>query len=91
MQSKEETKIDKMFGFIWNQPIHITLRQMRFVSVSLILVSVDIMYRLLAVIESSKALDSVEGLSAMGVLALGLFTALWKAVDNITAPHKLDG
>lgn len=89
MQSKDD-KINAMFSFIWTQPIHITLRQMRFVSIALVYISVDIMYRLVKVIETSKALDSVEGLSAMGVLALGIFTSLWKAVDNITASHKRD-
>lgn len=89
MRSSDD-KINNMFSFIWTQPIHVTLRQMRCVSVCLIYVSVDIMYRLVNIIEESKALDSVEGLSAMGVLALGVFTSLWKAVDNITASHQRD-
>lgn len=83
--------INNVFSFLWTDPLHESLRKMRFVSVGLICVSVDIMYRLVAVIEQSKALDSVEGLSAMGVLALGVFTSLWKAVDNITAKHGKDG
>lgn len=89
MQSKEI--LNNMFGFLINDPIHESLRKMRLVSVSLIAVSVDIMYRLVDVIEKSKALDSVEGLSAMGVLALGVLTSIYKAVDNITASHGKDG
>lgn len=88
MQSKDV--INNVFSFIWTNPLHESLRKMRLVSVGLICVSVDIMYRLVAVIEQSKALDSVEGLSAMGVLALGVFTSLWKAVDNITTKHGKD-
>jgi len=80
-----------VFGFLWQDPLHESLRKLRLVSVGLILVNVDIMYRLVAVIEQSKALDSTEGLSAMGVLALGVLTSLWKAVDNITAKHNGDG
>ena len=83
--------INNIFSFLWTDPLHESLRKMRLVSVGLIIVSVDIMYALVRVIENSKALDSIEGLSAMGVLALGVFTSLWKAVDNITAKHGKDG
>ena len=88
MRSKEI--LNNIFGFIITDPLHESLRKMRFVSIALIAVSVDIMYRLVAVIEQSKALDSVEGLSAMGVLALGVLTSIYKAVDNITASHGKD-
>lgn len=81
---------DKMFGFIFKQPIHKTLRQMRVATILLLIVSCDIMYRLLSILEKSSDLSSGETLAAVGTLTAAVFATIWKGISNLSEPHKDD-
>lgn len=76
-----------MFGFIWKQPIHQTLRQVRLVPVALIVSSQlllwEIVYRL-------DKLDAAESAMAYSVIAAALITSIWKGVDSLHKPNDKD-
>lgn len=79
-----------MFDFVWTQPIHVTLRQMRIATILLLCVSVDIMYRLVAILEKGGELSPAQTMSSVGVLAAAVFAAIWKGITNLSEPHKAD-
>ena len=71
---------EKMFGFIFNQPIHITLRQMRIVPVGLIISSQLLLWR---IVDALKVLDATQAAMAFGAIAAALIAAIWKGVDSL--------
>ena len=81
MQSKDEkTIINNMFGFIVEQPIHISLRQMRFIHI-FVLYSAD---RLLwELVTTLKTLDPVAAATATGAIAAALIAAIWRGLDGL--------
>lgn len=79
--------IDNMFGFIWKQPIHATLRQMRIVQIALILNS---QYLLWAVVDRLKTLDPVQAAMAYATIAAALITQIWAAVGTINKATSKD-
>lgn len=81
---------DKMFGFVFQQPIHKTLRQMRIATILLLIISVDIMYRLVAILEKGGELSPTQTMGAVGTLAAAVFAAIWKGISNLAEAHKDD-
>lgn len=81
---------DKMFGFVFQQPIHKTLRQMRIATILLLVVSVDIMYRLVAILEKGGELSPAQTMGAVATLAAAVFAAIWKGISNLAEAHKDD-
>lgn len=79
-----------MFGFIIEQPIHHTIRQLRIFTVLLLLVSVDIMYRLITILENASELSPTQTVGAVAVLAATIFAAIWKGIGNLAEAHKKD-
>jgi len=71
---------EKMFGFIWQQPIHVTLRQMRIVPVGLIISSQLLLWE---IVRSLKVLDATQAAMAFGAIAAALIAAIWKGVDSL--------
>jgi hypothetical protein len=71
---------NKMFSFIWSQPIHVTLRQMRIVPVGLIISSQLLLWE---IVRSLKALDATQAAMAFGAIAAALIAAIWKGVDSL--------
>lgn len=82
--------IDTMFGFLWKQPIHKSLRQLRVYTVALLVVSIDIMYKLVAILEVGGGLSPQQTVGAVGVLAAAVFASIWKGISNLSEPHKED-
>jgi hypothetical protein len=82
--------LEKMFGFIFVQPIHKTLRQMRIATVILLYCSMDIMYRLIRILESSNQLSTEQTVGAVGVLAAAVFATVWKGIQNLQDAQKDD-
>lgn len=80
--------IKDMFGFIFTQPIHKTLRQMRLATIALLYVSVDMMYRLIDMLGSAISME--QTIAAVGVLASAIFATIWKGIQNLTDVHKDD-
>lgn len=82
--------MEEMFGFIVKQPIHKSLRQMRVATISLLFVSVDIMYRLVAILEKGGELSPGQTMGAVATLAAAVFAAIWKGISNFAEAHKED-
>jgi len=71
-----------MFGFIFSQPIHVTLRQMRIVQVMLIFSSQALLWK---IVDELKLLDPTQAAMAFGAIAAALIAAIWKGIDSL---HK---
>lgn len=71
-----------MFGFIFSQPIHVTLRQMRIAQVLLIFSSQALLWK---IVDELKLLDPAQAAMAFGAIAAALIAAIWKGVDSL---HK---
>lgn len=82
--------VNNMFSFIWTQPIYKTLRQMKLATMILLVVSIDIMYRLINFLEHANALSPAESVAAVGVLMAAIFATVWKSVADLSKPYKSD-
>ena len=69
-----------MFGFIFSQPIHVTLRQMRIAQVLLIFSSQALLWK---IVDELKLLDPAQAAMAFGAIAAALIAAIWKGVDSL--------
>lgn len=69
-----------MFGFIFSQPIHVTLRQMRIAQVLLIFSSQALLWK---IVDELKLLDPTQAAMAFGAIAAALIAAIWKGVDSL--------
>ena len=86
MQSKEnKTAVNKMFGFITEQPIHVSLRQMRLVHLFALYSADKLLWELATTL---KALDPVAAATATGAIAAALIAAIWRGLDGLNG--KLD-
>ncbi len=88
--NKFSIAMNNTFGFLVSQPIHKTLRQLRIYTVLLLLASVDIMYRLVGILESSEALSGGQTTGAVATLAAAVFAVIWKGISNLAEVHKDD-
>ena len=79
-----------MFGFVFTQPIHQSLRQMRIATIVMLGISVDIIYRLVAILETGEGISDSQFYGAVGVLTAAVFTTIWKGIQNLSDPHKSD-
>lgn len=79
-----------MFGFIINQPLHVTLRQMRLATIVLLGVSCHIMYLLVDILERAVTLSTPQTVVVVGTLASAVVAAIWKGVDNLSKGHEAD-
>ena len=88
MQSSEEkTKIEKMFGFIVEEPIHVSLRRMRLLTVGMLINSQLLLW---VIVQKLSFLDPVQAAMAYSAIALTLITSIWKGIDNLSNAHKKD-
>jgi len=71
-----------MFSFIWQQPIHITLRQLRIVQIGLIISSQLLLWR---IVDALKVLDPSQAAMAFGVISAALIAQIWASVAGM---HK---
>lgn len=86
----KDSKFENMFGFIWKQPIHKTLRQMRIATIFLLGISIDIMYRLVDILEKGGELSPSQTMGVVGTLAAAVFAAIWRGIGNLAEVHKED-
>ena len=82
--------LNDMFGFIFTQPIHKTLRQMRLATISLLMFSCYLMDRLVTILEKSNTLSDGQTAAAVATLTAALSAAVWKGISNLAEPHKDD-
>lgn len=89
MQSEQEKKsaFEIMFDFIWTQPLHVTLRQMRVVQVLLIFNSQLLLW---AINDSIRLLNPTESAMAYGTIAVALIAQIWKCVESFNKPAGKD-
>lgn len=76
-----------MFGFIVSQPIHETLKQMRFIHVAALYVTYNWTDALL---DKIPALEQGADAVIVGVYFANfaaLITVFWKAINDIRKPH----
>jgi hypothetical protein len=76
-----------VFGFMWQQPLHVTLRQMRIVPVGLIISSQLLLWE---VVRSLKILDPAQAAMAYSAIGLALITAIWQGLKHITDKAEKD-
>jgi len=78
--SDEVTKtLTVMFGFIWQQPLPVTLRQLRIIQVGLIINS---QYLLWVIVGMLHTLDPVQAAMAYATIAVTLVGSIWKCIDS---------
>lgn len=87
---EKPTRIEAVFGSIWSQPLHKTLREYRVITVVFLMASMHIMYRLLDVIEEANRLSEGQQIAAVVGLATALITAIWKGIANLAEAHHDD-
>lgn len=76
-----------VFGFIWTQPLHVTLRQMRIVPVGLIISSQLLLWE---IVRSLKQLDPVQAAIAYSAIGMALITAIWQGLKYIREGNVKD-
>ena len=83
----EKTTINKMFGFIFEQPLHITLRQMRIVHIFALYSADRLVWDLVGLL---KGLDKTAAATATGAIAAALIAAIWRGLDGLNNPVNKD-
>lgn len=79
--------INKVLGFMWQQPLHQTLRQMRLIQVGLVINS---QWLLWVIIDKLQILEPTQAAMALGAIAAALITQIWAAVASISKPNGKD-
>ena len=88
MQLKDvKSSLNNMFGFIFSQPIHQSLRQMRIVQVGLLGSS---QYLLWSIVNKLETLDPAQAAMAYATIAAALIAAIWKGVDALHRSNDKD-
>jgi len=76
-----------VFSFMWTQPLHVTLRQMRIVQIALVISSQILLYR---IVDNMKYLDESQAAIAYGVLAAAIVTQIWQSVAGMHKANSKD-
>lgn len=71
-----------VFSFMWTQPLHVTLRQLRVVQIGLIISSQLLLWR---IVDALKVLDPSQAAMAFGAIAAALIAQIWTSVAGM---HK---
>lgn len=71
-----------VFGFMWQQPLHVTLRQMRIVQICLVVSSQALLWR---IVDNLKGLDATQAAMAYGAIAAALIVQIWQSINGM---HK---
>ena len=80
----------KMLGFIVDQPLHKSIRQLRIPTLMMLFASVDIMYRLIAILEQGSTLSPNQTMGAVATLAAAVFASIWRGISNLSESQKND-
>lgn len=81
------TKLNLVFGFMVNQPLHLSLHKMQFVSVAAIVFSFYELHRMLTWYMNTVELNQT-GDTAFFAFAGAFFAAIWAAIHNISKAYK---
>lgn len=86
-ESRLKRIFNNMFGFIFSQPIHVTLRQMRFITVGVIINSQMLLWYICDIM---LQLDSTQAAIGLSAAMLAEVAAIWKCVDSFSSAIKKD-
>ena len=87
MQSEEKSIASKVFGYIVEQPLHVTLRQMRLIHIFALYSADKLLWKLVSILEG---LDPVAAATATGAIAAALIAAIWRGLDGLNGGVKKD-
>lgn len=77
-----------MFGFIWMQPIHASLRDMRIVQLALIISG---QYMLFKILDQISAIDDpTTQIGAYASISIAQLTQMWACISSLQKPNKRD-
>lgn len=79
--------LKNMFGFIVEQPLHVTLRQMRLVQVFVIINSQMLLWYICKIM---LLLDSTQAAIGLSAVMLAEVAAIWKCVESLRSPVRKD-
>ena len=79
--------INNVLGFMWQQPLHQTLRQMRLIQVGLVINS---QWLLWVIIDKLQVLEPTQAAMALGAIAAALITQIWAAVASLSKANGRD-
>ena len=72
--------LTKVFGFVVQQPLHVSLRQMRIVHIFALYSADRLLWELVAIL---KNLDPTAAATATGAIAAALIAAIWRGLDGL--------
>lgn len=72
---------------MWQQPLHVTLRQMRLIQVGLIINSQWLLWEIVGML---KLLDPMQASVALGAIAAALIAQIWTSINSITKSNFQD-
>lgn len=78
---------DAMIGGYLKQPLHTSLRQLKFVPVGLIVSSQLILWE---IVQKLDAMDNEQATVALGAIAAALIAAIWKGLETTQARFEKD-
>lgn len=79
----------KPIEFLYTQPLHKSLRQLRIPTMIILGVSVDILYRLVGLLETAQ-LSGDQATAGIVTLAGVVIGAIWKGINSLAESHKED-
>lgn len=79
--------INNVLGFMWQQPLHQTLRQMRLIQVGLVINS---QWLLWVIIDKLHVLEPTQAAIALGAIAAALITQIWASVASLSKSNSKD-
>jgi len=87
MQSEEKSIASKVLGYMVEQPLHVTLRQMRLIHIFALYSADKLLWELVSILEG---LDPVAAATATGAIAAALIAAIWRGLDGLNGGVKKD-
>lgn len=82
-------KLPTPIKFLAEQPLHKSLRQLRIPTMVILGVSVDILYRLVELLDSAQ-LSGDQATASIVTLAGVVIAAIWKGINSLAESHKED-
>lgn len=83
----QSNAVNKMFGYIFEQPLHVTLRQMRLIHIFALYSADRLLWALVGMLAD---FDPVAAATATGAIAAALIAAIWRGLDGLNNTVKKD-
>lgn len=83
-------KLNNVFGFLLDQPLHKSMRQLRVLPTIVLFSSLSLMDRLIIMLEADNAISPETSMGIIAGLATAVFAGIWKGLAVIVEVHKED-